>query len=96
MKNFLVCAAMLIAAACAHAAYPDRPICMIVPSTPGGGTDLAARLVMPKLSEYLGEYSFDPAAGKSRQAARLWRHQRQTLAGRAGDPHHCRSGRAGL
>ena len=39
----------------AHAAYPDRPIRMIVPSTPGGGTDLAARMVMPKLSEFLGQ-----------------------------------------
>lgn len=38
-----------------HAAYPDRPIRMIVPSTPGGGTDLATRIVMPKLSEYLGQ-----------------------------------------
>lgn len=40
---------------CVQAAYPDRPIRMIVPSTPGGGTDLAARLVMPKLSEFLGQ-----------------------------------------
>ena len=39
----------------ADAAYPDRPIRMIVPSTPGGGTDLAARMVMPKLSEFLGQ-----------------------------------------
>ena len=28
---------------------------MIVPSTPGGGTDLAARMVMPKLSAFLGQ-----------------------------------------
>ncbi|MEQ1774886.1 MAG: tripartite tricarboxylate transporter substrate binding protein [Burkholderiales bacterium] len=39
----------------AQAAYPDRPIRMIVPSTPGGGTDLAARIVAPKLSEFLGQ-----------------------------------------
>ena len=39
----------------AHAAYPDRPIRMIVPSTPGGGTDLAARMVAPKLAEFLGQ-----------------------------------------
>jgi tripartite-type tricarboxylate transporter receptor subunit TctC len=38
-----------------QAAYPDRPIRMIVPSTPGGGTDLATRIVMPKLSEFLGQ-----------------------------------------
>ena len=41
--------------AAAHAAYPDRPIRMIVPSTPGGGTDLAARMVAPKLAEFLGQ-----------------------------------------
>ena len=39
----------------AHTAYPDRPIRMIVPSTPGGGTDLAARMVAPRLSEFLGQ-----------------------------------------
>ena len=38
-----------------HATYPDRPIRMIVPSTPGGGTDLAARMIAPKLSELLGQ-----------------------------------------
>jgi tripartite-type tricarboxylate transporter receptor subunit TctC len=39
----------------AQAVYPDRPIRMIVPSTPGGGTDLATRIVAPKLSESLGQ-----------------------------------------
>jgi tripartite-type tricarboxylate transporter receptor subunit TctC len=55
MKKSLVCMVILMAAACATAAYPDRPIRMIVPSTPGGGTDLAARMVSPKLSEILGQ-----------------------------------------
>jgi len=45
----------LAAAGAASAAYPDRPIRMIVPSPPGGGTDLATRIVMPKLSEFLGQ-----------------------------------------
>src|SRR5688572_20814358 len=39
----------------AWAAYPDRPIRMIVPSTPGGGTDLATRIVVVKLAELLGQ-----------------------------------------
>lgn len=56
VSHFLgIVVTLLAAAPCAHAAYPDRPIRMIVPSTPGGGTDLATRMVMPKLSEFLGQ-----------------------------------------
>lgn len=35
--------------------YPDRPVSLIVPYTPGGGTDIAARLVAPVLSDVLGQ-----------------------------------------
>jgi tripartite-type tricarboxylate transporter receptor subunit TctC len=37
------------------AGYPDRPITLVVPSTPGGGTDTTSRIIAPKLSEYLGQ-----------------------------------------
>jgi len=39
----------------ADAAYPSKPIRFIVPFPPGGGTDAFARIVSPKLGEYLGQ-----------------------------------------
>jgi tripartite-type tricarboxylate transporter receptor subunit TctC len=35
--------------------YPSRPIRMIVPAAPAGVTDLAARAIVPRLSEALGQ-----------------------------------------
>lgn len=40
-------------AATAHAAYPDKPIRIVVPYPPGGTTDLLTRLIAQKLSESL-------------------------------------------
>jgi len=41
---------LLIAASAAHA-YPDKPVRVIVAFTPGGVTDIIARTLMPKLAE---------------------------------------------
>ncbi|MCM2327946.1 MAG: tripartite tricarboxylate transporter substrate binding protein [Lysobacter sp.] len=41
-------------AALAQAGYPDKPIRLIVPFPPGGGTDILGRIVSDKLSTTLG------------------------------------------
>jgi tripartite-type tricarboxylate transporter receptor subunit TctC len=37
------------------AAYPDRPMRLIVPSPAGSGMDLSTRVIAPKLAEYPGQ-----------------------------------------
>jgi tripartite-type tricarboxylate transporter receptor subunit TctC len=47
-------AAVLPAGALAQA-WPDKPVTVVVPFGAGGGVDAAARIVMPKLAERLGQ-----------------------------------------
>src|SRR5688500_9775005 len=50
------CAALVSTSAfAAAAAYPERPIRLIIPQSPGGASDTIGRLVAQKLSERLGQ-----------------------------------------
>ncbi|MDJ1157949.1 tripartite tricarboxylate transporter substrate binding protein BugD [Chelatococcus sp. SYSU_G07232] len=57
MKKLLVslAAAVGLAAGSAQAAYPERPITMIVPFAAGGPTDVVARIVGEHMSKTLGQ-----------------------------------------
>jgi tripartite-type tricarboxylate transporter receptor subunit TctC len=39
----------------AEAAYPEKTIRLVVPYAPGGGNDVLARILAPKLAEFLGQ-----------------------------------------
>jgi len=49
----LLAAALLLAAATAHAQYPQRPVQLIVPWGAGGGTDATARIIAALLEKEL-------------------------------------------
>jgi tripartite-type tricarboxylate transporter receptor subunit TctC len=65
MKRFLVGLSLSLAlSAPSLAAYPDKPVTIIVPFPPGGSTDMVARTIAPKLQEKLGQpFVIDNRAG---------------------------------
>ncbi len=56
MRRFVVAVALAVASSSAFAqAYPNKPIRMVLPFPPGGGTDTLGRLVAERMSERLGQ-----------------------------------------
>jgi len=58
VRNFAfatLAAASLLGAGSAHAAFPERPITLIVPWAAGGGTDATARIIGVLLEKELGQ-----------------------------------------
>jgi tripartite-type tricarboxylate transporter receptor subunit TctC len=55
-SSALLAIALGLAATTAQAqAWPSKPIRMVVPFPPGGGIDTVARIVAPKMSEFIGQ-----------------------------------------
>jgi tripartite-type tricarboxylate transporter receptor subunit TctC len=56
LKRLLTAAAcMLVAGAALAQTYPAKPVRMIVGFPPGGGTDVVARVISQKLTEWWGQ-----------------------------------------
>ena len=53
--NWLLAVALCVGSASAVAQYPSKPIHIVVPSAPGDGSDLTARLISDKLAAVLGQ-----------------------------------------
>lgn len=49
------CAALAAAGSLAQTGYPAKPVRIVVPSSAGGGTDIVARIISPRLAERFGQ-----------------------------------------
>ena len=55
MTTKLLLAALLVAGSVHAQDYPSKPVRMVVGFPPGGGTDVVARILAPRMSELLGQ-----------------------------------------
>jgi tripartite-type tricarboxylate transporter receptor subunit TctC len=64
LKQCLFAAALALASSALAQNFPSKPIRVVVPFPPGGGTDIVARTVTPKMAEILGQpFIIDNRAG---------------------------------
>jgi tripartite-type tricarboxylate transporter receptor subunit TctC len=55
MKKLLATLLLLVAPLVAAQNYPNRPVRMIIPFSPGGASDFVGRILQPNMSESLGQ-----------------------------------------
>ena len=55
LRRSFIAAALLASASIATAAYPDKPITLVVPWAPGGSTDILARALAEQLGKSMGQ-----------------------------------------
>ena len=54
-RSLAFLASLLLAGFATHAAFPDKPVRLVVPFAPGGGTDLIARTLGQGMAKELGQ-----------------------------------------
>jgi tripartite-type tricarboxylate transporter receptor subunit TctC len=74
MRTALACAAAmalsLVPGSAYAQAFPSKPVRIVVPAVPGGGTDILARLLSPRLQAILGRRSSGRACSSTTAAVR--------------------------
>jgi len=64
MPKHILVAVLFVAHAALAQTFPSKPVRVVVPFPPGGGTDIVARTVTPKMAEILGQpFVVDNRAG---------------------------------